>query len=254
MIKKSTLFLGPILALILFYWLKNSPLPTPICTTAAITFLCALWWVFEPIPIPITSLIPIACLPLFGVLSDKDIAQAYGDPLILLLLGGFVLSIAMEKSGTHQRIALKLINILGGENPRRIVFGFMIASALISMWISNAATTLMLLPIALATLDSFEENNPKVNVALLMGIAFAASIGGIGTPVGTAPNGLLMSNYKTHFGKEISFLDWMHWGVPIVLILLPCAAFWLTRKLPTKAKIKIPVAGPWRVPHARNPV
>jgi sodium-dependent dicarboxylate transporter 2/3/5 len=152
----------------------------------------------------------------------------------------------MEKSGTHRRIALKLINMLGGENPRRIVFGFMIASALISMWISNAATTLMLLPIALATLDSFEENNPKVNAALLMGIAFAASIGGIGTPVGTAPNGLLMSNYKTHFGKEVSFLDWMYWGVPIVFILLPCAAYWLTRKLPTKAKIKIPSAGPWR--------
>lgn len=246
MIKKISLFLGPILAIILFYWLKLSPLPTPICTTAAITFLCAVWWVFEPIPIPATSLIPIACFPLFGVLSDKEVAQAYGDPLILLLLGGFILSIAMEKSGTHRRIALFLINLLGGKNPRRVVFGFMLASAIISMWISNAATTLMLLPIALATLDSYEEKNSNINAALLMGIAFAASIGGIGSPVGTAPNTILMGVYKAQTHNEISFLTWMYWGVPIAIILLPFAAYWLTRKLPKSAKINIPETGPWR--------
>ncbi len=246
MTQKLSLYFGPIISLLIFYGLKHTGVPTPICTTGAITFICALWWVTEPIPIPATSLIPIACFPLFGILSGKDIALAYGDPLIILLLGGFMLSIAMEKSGTHRRIALKLINVFGGKNPRRVVFGFMLTSAFISMWISNAATTLMLLPIAIAVLDSYEKKNLAVDSALLMGIAFAASIGGIGTPVGTPPNVIFMAVYKSQGFGEISFLKWMTWGVPVVLVLLPVAAYWLTYKLPKDTPVKFPEAGPWR--------
>ncbi len=246
MTKKINLYLGPLISLSLFYGLKFSGAPLPICSTSAITFLCAFWWVTEPIPIPATSLIPIACFPLFGILSGKDVALAYGDPLIILLLGGFMLSIAMEKSGTHRRIALKLINVFGGKNPRRVVFGFMVTSAFISMWISNAATTLMLLPIAIAVLDSYENKNLAVDSALLMGIAFAASIGGIGTPVGTPPNVIFMAVYKAQGFGEIGFLTWMSWGVPVVLLLLPVAAYWLTFKLPKDSPVKFPDAGPWR--------
>jgi len=246
MTKKINLYLGPLISLSLFYGLKFSGAPLPICSTSAITFLCAFWWVTEPIPIPATSLIPIACFPLFGILSGKDVALAYGDPLIVLLLGGFMLSIAMEKSGTHRRIALKLINVFGGKNPRRVVFGFMLTSAFISMWISNAATTLMLLPIAIAVLDSYEKKNLAVDSALLMGIAFAASIGGIGTPVGTPPNVIFMAVYKAQGFGEIGFLTWMSWGVPVVLLLLPVAAYWLTFKLPKDSPVKFPDAGPWR--------
>jgi len=246
MTKKINLYLGPLISLSLFYGLKFSGVSAPICSTGAITFLCAYWWVTEAIPIPATSLIPIACFPLFGILSGKEVALAYGDPLIILLLGGFMLSIAMEKSGTHRRIALKLINVFGGKNPRRVVFGFMVTSAFISMWISNAATTLMLLPIAIAVLDSYENKNLAVDSALLLGIAYAASIGGMGTPVGTPPNVIFMAVYKAQGFGEIGFLTWMSWGVPVVLLLLPVTAYWLTFKLPNDVPGKFPDAGPWR--------
>jgi sodium-dependent dicarboxylate transporter 2/3/5 len=121
-----------------------------ICITAAITSWVAAWWITEPIPIPATSLIPLALFPLFGILSPDDVARAYGNKLVLLMLGGFMLSAAMERSGAHRRIALGMVNLFGRDSGRGLVFGFMLASAVLSMWISNAATTLMLLPIAMA--------------------------------------------------------------------------------------------------------
>src|SRR5690606_3856567 len=142
-----------------------------------------LWWATEAIPIPITSLLPLALFPLFDVLSPKEVAEAYGNEFILLLLGGFLLSTAMAHTNTHQRIALLMINLFGGNSYRRVIFGFMATSALLSMWISNTATTLMLLPIALAVIGGTD--NSKLKVPLLLGICYAASIGGIGTPIGT---------------------------------------------------------------------
>ncbi len=217
--------------------------PHGVAATAAVTLLCLLWWVFEPIPIPVTSLIPLACFPLLGVLDRHQVAAAYGSQLILLLLGGFLLSKAMEHTGTHRRIALLMVTLIGGTSPRRLVFGFMLTSAVLSMWISNTATTLMLLPVALAILERSEQR--QLAVPLLLGIAYAASIGGIGTPIGTPPNLVFMEVYEAETGSTISFSRWMSWALPVVVILVPLAGLWLTRALPRDGTISLPAMGPW---------
>ena len=141
-----------------------------IALTAAVVVLCAIWWVFEPIPIPITSLIPLAVFPVGGVLTPAQLGSCVGNPLVLLMMGGFMLSMAMEQSGTHRRLALEMVGLFGGgASSRRLVFGFMAASAFLSMWISNAATVLMLLPIVAAVVEKSTDRNLKV--ALLLGIA-----------------------------------------------------------------------------------
>lgn len=212
--------------------------------TMGITVVTVIWWVFEPIPIPATSLLPLALLPLFGVLTGQQVSAAYGNPLILLLLGGFILSTALARNGAHRRIALTMVNIFGGNSSRRLVFGFMAASAILSMWISNTATTLMLLPVALAVLEKAED--PKLATPLLLGIAYAASIGGIGTPIGTPPNVVFMGIYTQITGLEIGFAQWMAWAVPIVLVLVPLIALWLTRNLTHTGSIDLPKVGAWQ--------
>ena len=181
--------------------------------TLWITFWTATWWVFEAVPIPVASLVPLSMLPLFGVLDSKQVAQAYGHKLVLLLLGGFLLSRAMEKSGAHRRIALKMVSLCGGSGGKSLVLGFMIASAGLSMWISNTATTLMMLPMVIAVLEGAEDK--KIRIPLLLGVAFAANVGGIGTPIGTPPNMVMIGYFETLKGIEISFLEWMRVGVPI---------------------------------------
>lgn len=211
-------------------------------STAAITGLCAAWWVLEPIPIPATSLIPFAAFPLCGVLDDETVAAAYGHHMILLLLGGFMLSAAVEKSGVHRRLALGMVR-MSGRGGRSLVGGFMLASALSSMWISNTATTLVLLPVALAVIDSDESG--ALAVPLLLGIAYAASIGGMATPIGTPPNLIFMSVYEQATGNSISFLEWMSIGVPVVAVMLPMAWLVVTRKLRGVAAPAVPRAGSW---------
>ena len=217
-----------------------------------LTVLCALWWVFEPIPIPATSMIPLGVFPLLGLLNGKQVAQAYGDPLIILLMGGAMLSKAMEKSGAHRRLALYMVNLFGGDNQRRLVFGFMVASAVLSMWVSNTATTLMLLPIAYAVLDSARsEESAKLAVPLFLGIAYAASIGGLGTPIGSPPNIIFLKIYGEATGTIPSFAQWMLWGLPVVVLLLPLAGLWITRHLGESAPLAIPQAGVWRTEEVR---
>jgi sodium-dependent dicarboxylate transporter 2/3/5 len=169
--------------------------------TAAVTALCAVWWVTEPIPIPVTSIIPFFAFPLTGVLDDTAVAAAYGHPLILLLLGGFILSTALEKNGAHRRLAFAMVRLVGAGSPRRLVFGFMLATAVLSMWISNTATTLMMLPVALAVLERAKD--PKLDAPLLLGIAYASSIGGLGTPIGTPPNVIFMGAYREVTGIDM---------------------------------------------------
>ena len=218
--------------------------------TASITSLCAVWWVFEPIPIPATSLIPLALLPLVGVLEPAEVGEAYGHQLILLLLGGLMLSSAMERSGAHRRIALSMVSWFGGASSRRLVFGFMAASACLSMWISNMATTLMLLPIVMAVLEKVEDR--KLRVSLLLGVAYAASVGGTGTPVGTPPNLIFMNVYAETTGHEPAFTDWMRWALPVVLIMLPVIGLWLTRGLDKDAGLELPAVGQWRAEEIRT--
>lgn len=212
--------------------------------------VCVIWWVFEPVPIPVTSLLPIAILPLLGVLTPKEVGQAYGSPLILLLLGGFLLSKAMEHSGAHRRIAYGMVTLFGTSSTRRLVMGFMAASAVLSMWISNSATTLMLLPVALAVLDGVDDRS-RLAPPLLLGIAYAASIGGVGTPIGTPPNLIFMQVYERTTGESISFTQWMSWALPVVVILVPAMALVLTRNLGGALQLQLPPLGRWQIQERR---
>ncbi len=243
------LFLGPLLGAVAFTALDTTGWDGAACWTAAITIVCATWWIFEPIPIPATSLLPLALLPILGILTPNEVGASYGSPLVLLLLGGFILSTAMERSGAHLRVALNMVKLFGGTSSRRLVFGFMAAAAVLSMWISNTATTLMLLPVALAVLEKSDDDD--LAIPLLLGIAFAASVGGIGTPIGTPPNLLFREIYFQNTGKEIGFLTWMSWGVPVVLLLVPLIAIWLTRKLHFKGDFEMPKVGEWQTDERR---
>lgn len=251
-LKRISLWLGPLASALVTLSMMQSGWAREGALVGGLTVLCAIWWVFEPIPIPATSMIPLGVFPLLGLLNGKQVAQAYGDPLIILLMGGAMLSKAMEKSGAHRRLALYMVNLFGGDNQRRLVFGFMVASAVLSMWVSNTATTLMLLPIAYAVLDSARsEDSAKLAVPLFLGIAYAASIGGLGTPIGSPPNIVFLKIYGEATGTIPSFAQWMLWGLPVVVLLLPLAGLWITRHLGESAPLAIPHAGVWRTEEVR---
>jgi len=220
-----------------------SGFPLAAAQTLGVTVLCICWWVFEPIPIPATSLIPLTLLPLFGVLDRGQLSGAYGHPLILLLLSGFLLSTALESNGAHRRLALTLLNAIGGHSSRRVVLGFMLVAALLSMWISNTATALMMLPVASAVLE--RARDPNLRLPLLLAIAYGCSIGGMGTPIGTPPNVVFMGIYEETTGTTVSFLSWMKWALPIVLVLLPLAGWWLTRRLSGGEGVELPKLPAW---------
>jgi sodium-dependent dicarboxylate transporter 2/3/5 len=248
--RSSAQWLGPLMAASVAVLLLLSGFDRDMAIVGFVAVLCVIWWVFEPIPIPVTSLLPVAILPLLGVLTPTEVGAAYGSPLVLLLLGGFLLSKAMEHSGAHRRVALAMVNLMGASSGRRLVMGFMVASAILSMWISNTATTLMLLPVALAVLDGTDQKE-VLAVPLLLGIAYAASVGGIGTPIGTPPNLVFMQIYEQTTGKSVSFTQWMSWGVPVVVILVPIIGLMLTRKLTGKIAIELPKVGVWSTAEKR---
>lgn len=247
-VRKGALLLGPLLALAVALLAASEGRDSAIVSFVAV--LCVVWWVFEPVPIPVTSLLPLAVLPLLGVLTPAEVGQAYGSPLILLLLGGFLLSKAMEHSGAHRRIALSMVRLFGARSERRLVMGFMAAAAVLSMWISNTATTLMLLPVALAVLDALEDKE-RVAAPLLLGMAYAASVGGIGTPIGTPPNLIFMQVYQETTGHSITFTQWMAWALPVVCLLVPAMALYLTRGLPGRLQIALPQVGAWSAAERR---
>ncbi|VAW51651.1 Sodium-dependent anion transporter family [hydrothermal vent metagenome] len=245
-IKNITLFAGPLAALLMYFLVMHNSSADNIAAlaiTAAVTVICIIWWVFEPVPIPVTSLLPLTIFQISGVLSANEIGQSYGSPLILLLLGGFILSKSMERSGAHLRLALFMVNLFGNTSSKQLVLGFMVTAAMLSMWISNTATTLMLLPVALAVTK--QTNDKNLAVPLMLGIAFAASIGGIGTPIGTPPNLVFMQVYEQQFNKNIGFTEWMTWGIPVVVCMIPVVWLWLTRKLTYSDGFKMPDVGQW---------
>ena len=218
-------------------------IPTPAGMTpeghraGAVALLMAVWWMTEALPLAATALVPIALYPLFGVLSAKEVTLAYGDDNIFLFAGGFFIAMAMQKWKLHERIALNIV-VRTGVNPSRLVLGFMLATAFLSMWISNTATTLMMLPIAMAVIDEMSKRSAQGEVSrfaicLLLGVAYSASIGGVATLIGTPPNGVLLTQYRTMFpdAPEIGFVQWMIIGVPFTAIMLPLAWLLLTRVL-----------------------
>jgi len=212
--------------------------------TAGLTVWCAGWWILEPVSPSVTALLPLALLPMAGILTPQQVAQSYGNELILLLLGGFVLSLGVERSGAHRRLALGMVRAVGGGSGRAVLWGFMIAAALLSMWISNAATTLLLLPVALAVLADYQD--ARLAAPLVLGIAYAASVGGLGTPIGTPPNLVFMSVYEETTGQPFGFLEWMAIGVPVVVLMVPAMALWLGRSLGGSPAAVLPTLPAWR--------
>lgn len=240
---------GPLLAAAVYMALNAYGWDDKACMTGAVAALCAVWWIFESIPIPATSLLPIALLPLFGILTPAEVGAAYGSSLVLLLMGGFILSTAMEKSGAHLRLALAMVNLFGGSSSKRLVFGFMATAAALSMWISNTATALMLLPVAMAVIQKSDDKD--LATPLLLGIAYAASVGGIGTPIGTPPNLIFREIYTQYTGQTVDFFTWMTWGVPVVILLIPIIALWLTRRLKHQGHVDMPAVGHWQAEERR---
>lgn len=235
---------GPAAAILtVFACMHLTALAWPASTVAAVTVWCAVWWITEPVPIPVTSLLPMALLPLSGALTPLHVAESYGSPLILLLLGGFMLSGALARCGAHRRLALGMIRACSRLGMRGLVLGFMLAASVLSMWISNTATTLMLLPVALAVLE--HERCRGLALPLLLGMAYAASLGGTGTPIGTPPNLIYQQVALTQFGTAPSFPLWMSWGIPVVALFLPLMFFWLTRNVRPGPLPELPRTGTW---------
>ncbi|GAP75702.1 sodium/sulphate symporter [Pseudoalteromonas sp. SW0106-04] len=199
--------------------------------TTGLTIWLASWWVSEVVPIPATSLLPLVIVPLAGIAPIKAVAAPYAHPLIYLFLGGFLLSIAMERWGLHKRIALTTL-LLAGSKPSLQIMAMMAVTAFLSMWMSNTATAVMMLPIALSVVHLLKDNGSQCDnfaKALLLSIAYGASIGGIGTLIGTPPNALMAAYLADSYNIEIGFATWMMIGVPLALVMLTLTWLWLTK-------------------------
>lgn len=226
---------GPVAFLVILFFFHPAGLSPAATAVLASTAWISIWWITEAIPIAATALLPIVLFPLTGALELQATTTSYGHRYIFLYIGGFLLAIAIEKWGLHKRIALNIIHAIG-TSVSLIILGFMIATAALSMWISNTATAVMMLPIGMAiisqlcdTPETRPEENAKFAKALMLGIAYSASIGGMATLVGTPPNLVLAGVVAKMYGVEISFFQWFMFGLPISLILLALCWLYLTR-------------------------
>lgn len=233
--QKSGFFLGLLIFILILIFVDLDPANPSLTKMSAAAALMAVWWITEAIPLAATSLLPIFIFPITGILDGEKTASTYINSVIFLFLGGFLLALAMEKWELHKRIALKIITLFGGS-PNSIVLGFMAATAFISMWISNTATAIMMLPIALAIINKMEnefgkEKTHNFSVTIMIAIAYACSLGGICTLIGTPPNLAFLRIFKIIFpaAPQIGFGTWMLLGIPISVIMLLFAAFLLTK-------------------------
>ncbi|TVR76665.1 MAG: DASS family sodium-coupled anion symporter [Sphaerobacteraceae bacterium] len=242
-------FFAPIASITVYLLLDGAALSGAAQATAAIGILMAILWMTEAMPLPITSLLPIVLFPLAGVLEISEATAPYADEIIFLFMGGFMLALAMQRWGLHRRIAL-LIVVIVGTRPRRLIAGFMVATAFLSMWISNTATTVLMLPIAASIVGlvidqlqrrgalpdevdetievpEFAESAPAFSTGLMLAVAYSASIGSVGTLIGTPPNLFMRAYLESAYGIEIGFGQWMLVGVPLAIVLLIIAWFLL---------------------------
>jgi len=211
-------------------------MPQAAWMTLAVASLMAFWWATEAVPLAATALVPLVAFPLLGIQPIRPTAASYGHPLIFLFMGGFLVAQAMQRWNLHRRIALS-IAVRAGASPTRLIAGFMAATAFLSMWVSNTATTIMMLPIAASVVSVVILNSPhashqdaqRFGLATMLAIAYSASIGGIATLVGTPPNALFAAFFAQEFGFEVSFAGWMMLAMPLVIIMLPTVWFLLTR-------------------------
>jgi solute carrier family 13 (sodium-dependent dicarboxylate transporter), member 2/3/5 len=249
------------LALLVFFAILAIPVDPALLSpdaksVAAVTILMVLLWVTGAVPLEATALLPLVLFPALGVLSSTETAASYGDRVIFLFLGGFIIAMSMQRWGLHRRIALHIIQFTG-NSPRRLVLGFMIATAFLSMWISNTATAMMMIPIAIAIiitiipetnkeLANLNEEQQSLAKCLIISIPYAASIGGIATIIGTPPNGIFLAQLETLFpaSQPIDFFTWMKFGVPFAAVFLLLAWIWLTT-VPYRRM-------PFSLPHARE--
>lgn len=223
--KKLGLLLGPLLFILI------QLLPTTLVSemgdkVIAVALWMVIWWITEAVHIAVTALIPLIVFPLLGVMNPTDVGAKYGSPIIFLFFGGFVLALALEKVNLHRRIALTIIK-LTGTTPSKVVLGFMIATAFMSMWISNTASTVVMLPIAISVIkllvddeDGFTKGDQNFALSVMLGIAFSANAGGIATVIGTPPNSILIGLLENEYNTEISFVKWMVMGLPFSIIMV----------------------------------
>lgn len=239
------LVLGPAVFVIMtIFGLEQTTMPHQAWSTAAVGLWMAVWWATEAVPVPVTAFLPIVTFNIFGIASIRETTASYAHPIIYLFLGAFILALAVERWNLHKRIALTILNYTGTEG-RRLIGGFMLVSALLSMWMTNTTTTMMLLPIAVSVIkvitenskDLSAENRKNFRLAMLLGLAYAATIGGLSTLIGTPPNALLAAFLSDNYNINISFASWMMVGVPVMLIMLPVTWIVLTRFI---YKVEIP--------------
>lgn len=205
-------------------------LPDQAWLASGLALTMALWWLTEALPLPATALLPLAVAPPLGIADIGDIAASFGHPLIVLFLGGFLLAKAIEKSGLHRRLAFTLLRV-AGNSPGRILAAIMLATAFLSLWISNTASAMVIAPIA-AAIAASQTGRPDFGTALMLGVAFAATIGGMGSLIGTPPNAIFAAHVNTAYGLEIGFAQWAAIGVPTASLLLGVAWLVLARLTP----------------------
>lgn len=233
------LWLGPLLCGAMLLWPPASMAPQA-AAVAGVALWMASYWLLEVIPIPATALLPIALFPLLGVMPTADVTAAYANHLIYLFMGGFLIAMAIERWQLHRRVALHTVRLVG-VSPPRLILGFMVATAFLSAWISNTAAAMMMVTIGLAVLSQLEPEGEgqggRFGTTLMLAIAYAASIGGVATLIGTPPNAILAGVLEKSHGYQLGFAQWLAFGAPLSLLLLAFAWWYLVRRLP-------PTAGP----------
>ena len=262
--RRVGLLVGPVGCLAVLVAPTPTGLPPAGQATLAVVWWVAVWWLTEAVAIPVTSLLPVVLFPLFGVVTVESAAAPYADPVVFLFLGGFSLALAVENVGLHRRVALAVVGRLGTD-PRRLLLGLMLVTAGLSMWLSNTATAMLLLPVALAlvgaeagpeqtestgratseppgplhapspALEAGETVESPTAVALLLGVAYAASVGGVATPVGSPPNAILVGVARTSLGVDVGFAEWLAVGLPLAVSFLVVTWFVLVRLFPLSA-------------------
>ena len=226
------MFLGPALFAAVLLMPQPEGMPPEAQRLAAVAVWMALWWLSEAVPIPATALLPIVLYPLLGIMPAGKVTGSYAHHLIYLFMGGFMIAVTMERWNLHRRIALQVIRRVGTA-PARLVLGFMLATALLSMWISNTATAMLMVTIGIAVLKQLlpdgQHRSAPLGVALMLGIAYAASIGGVATLIGTPPNAILAGVLQQNHGVELRFADWMQFALPLSVSMLFLTWLYLTR-------------------------